>query len=307
MSVQFKVVIESVKKKSISPQVEAGAYEKLWLDPKITTFKKFNDHLKGHGYIYPSEAIKEQEAYQYFQKVAENLNQKLGEEQWGLRVKGTVDYPQALEDAVHPISILYYQGAWDLAFTESVAVVGTRKPSDEGRQRTQKIVKWLIEKGYTVASGLAEGVDTLVHRTALALGGQTFAVIGTPLSECYPKENSGLQHRLGNDFLVISQVPVLRYYSQTYKVNRFFFPERNKTMSALTKATIIIEAGETSGTLTQADAAIKQGRKVFILDSCFQKPALTWPLKFEKRGAIRIRGVEDLERELGPANETSKD
>jgi DNA processing protein len=307
MGMPFEAVIQAIKKNTISPQVEAGAYEKLWLDPNITTFKRFSDYLKGHGYTHPSEAVSEQDAYQCFQKVAENLNQKLGEEQWGVRIRGTADYPASLEEAEHPLSVIYYQGCWDLAFTDSVAVVGTRSPSEEGKQRTKKIVQWLVENGYTIASGLAEGVDTVAHRTALALGGRTFAVIGTPLSEFYPKENSGLQHRIANDFLIISQIPVLRYYNQTFKVNRFFFPERNKTMSALSKATIIVEAGETSGTLTQADAAIKQGRKVLILDNCFQNQALTWPEKYVKKGAIRIHGIEDLKQELSTANEVSKD
>jgi hypothetical protein len=82
--------------------------------------------------------------------------------------------------------------------------------------------------------------------------------------------------------------------------NRYFFPERNITMSALTEATIIVEAGETSGTLIQARAALQQGRKLFILDSCFTNPALTWPEKFVKRGAIRVRDYDDIKTALAP-------
>lgn len=296
----------ALSKNYISPQIETGAYEKLWLDQQITTFKLFNERLKSCRATLPSEVVSEQEAFKTFQQAANLLNQKLGDEEWGVRVKGTADYPASLEDAEHPLSVFYYQGMWDLAFTDSVAVVGTRKATKEGEKRTQKIVQWLVENGYTIASGLAEGIDTIAHRTALALGGKTFAVIGTPLCEAYPKSNSGLQQRLAKDFLVISQVPVLRYYSQSYKINRFFFPERNKTMSALTKATIIVEAGETSGSLTQADAAFKQGRKVLILDSCFQNSSLTWPDKYHAKGAIRVKGEEDLERALGKANAISK-
>ena len=77
-------------------------------------------------------------------------------------------------------------------------------------------------------------------------------------------------------------------------VNRLFFPERNITMSALTQATVIVEAGETSGTLIQARAAFKQGRKLFILDSNFQNPKLTWPRRFEEQGAIRVRDFDDI-------------
>ncbi|EFK6515218.1 DNA-processing protein DprA, partial [Escherichia coli] len=96
----------------------------------------------------------------------------------------------------------------------------------------------------------------------------------------------------------ISQVPFHRYLEQDYRSNRIFFPERNVTMSALTEATIIIEASETSGTLTQARAALAQGRKLFILESCFRNPSITWPARFEAQGAIRVRNYEDIRRHL---------
>jgi DNA processing protein len=96
----------------------------------------------------------------------------------------------------------------------------------------------------------------------------------------------------------VSQVPVLRYKSQGPNWNRLFFPERNKTMSALTEATIIVEASETSGTLIQARAALDQGRKLFILESNFGNSAITWPAKYEKLGAIRVREFADIERQF---------
>jgi len=179
-----------------------------------------------------------------------------------------------------------------------VAVVGTRQVSSEGAARTRKLVRALVEHDFTIVSGLAQGVDTIAHQTAIDCGGRTIAVIGTPISEVYPKENAELQRRIASGYLLVSQVPVLRYKAQGANVNRFFFPERNKTMSALSEATIIIEAGETSGTLTQARAALAQGRKLFILESNFRNPAISWPAKFEKQGAIRVREVEDILREF---------
>jgi DNA processing protein len=116
-------------------------------------------------------------------------------------------------------------------------------------------------------------VDTAAHETAIAAGGRTIAVIGTPLSHVYPRTNTELQRKIARDFLLISQVPVKRYETRTTGKNRLFFPERNITMSALTEATVIVEAGETSGTLIQARAALQQGRKLFILDSCFPQRA----------------------------------
>lgn len=141
-------------------------------------------------------------------------------------------------------------------------------------------------------------MDTIAHQTAIECGGRTIAVIGTPISEVYLKENADLQRHLAEQFLVVCQVPVLRYKAQGPNGNRLFFPERNKTMSALTEATVIVEASETSGTLIQAKAALDQGRKLLILDSNFSNPDITWPARFEKLGAIHVREFEDIHREL---------
>ena len=91
---------------------------------------------------------------------------------------------------------------------------------------------------------------------------------------------------------------MVRYERPNPTQNRIFFPERNITMSALTEATVIVEAGETSGTLVQARHALKQKRKLFILESNFHNPSLTWPHRFEERGAIRVRDYEDIREHL---------
>ena len=93
---------------------------------------------------------------------------------------------------------------------------------------------------------------------------------------------------------MISEVPVGKYYSHDWRFNRGWFPQRNATMSALTEATVIVEASETSGTLTQARAALYQGRKLFILNSCFERPDITWPRRFAELGAVRVRRMEDI-------------
>ncbi len=90
----------------------------------------------------------------------------------------------------------------------------------------------------------------------------------------------------------------MRYESQDYRLNRLFFPERNIVMAALTQATVIVEAGQTSGTLVQARAALKQGRKVFILDSCFRDPDLSWPERLASKGAIRVFQYDDIRSAL---------
>src|SRR5699024_9863913 len=156
-------------------------------------------------------------------------------------------------------------------------VVGTRKVSEDGAARTRKLVRSLVEHDFTIVSGLAEGVDTIAHQTAIDTGGRTIAVIGTPLSENYPKQNKALQEHIARHFPFISQVPVLPYQAQHSRLHRCFVPERNKTMSALSDATVIVEANQTSGTLTQARAALQQGLKLFILENNFQIPDITSP------------------------------
>jgi DNA processing protein len=164
--------------------------------------------------------------------------------------------------------------------------------------RDRRLTRALVQDGFTVVAGLAAGIDTEAHTAAIEAGGQTIGVLGTPLGEYYPRENCALQDQLARRFLVISQVPVVRYAEQTPRANRLFFPERNATMSALTEATLIVEAGETSGTLIQARAALEQGRKLLILDSCFRQ-GLAWPEKYVARGAIRVRDYDDVARALG--------
>ncbi len=138
----------------------------------------------------------------------------------------------------------------------------------------------------------------MAHETAIEADGRTIAVSGTPLTHACPKENAGLQHTIAEKFLVVSQVPVKRYESRDHRPNRYFFPERNATMSALTEATIIVEAGETSRTLIQARAALDQGRKLFILYSFFQDTRLSWPNKNAEEGAIRVRDYDDIGQHL---------
>ena len=271
--------------RAISPLRELGAYEALW-DKPDTTFKTLSEKFAARPDALPSDFVPAAKAREYADFVQRRF-QEAEVTRYGVRVHGAGEYPQKLRDAAHPIELLYYQGWWDLAVSRSVAVVGTRNPTRDGIARTKKLVKALVKDDFTIVSGLAAGIDTVTHETAIAEGGRTIAVIGTPLSEVYPRENAPLQRKIASEFLVITQVPVKRYERQDYRKNRLFFPERNITMSALTEATIIVEAGETSGTLIQARAALQQGRELFILDNCFRK-GLSWPQKFADKGAVRV-------------------
>lgn len=276
----------------ISPGREMGAYEALWLEDRAT-FKTIADRFKADPTALPSDFVEPSRADKAAQDAFDLLRSK-GVRKFGVRVNHAGDYPLKLRDARHPVELLYFQGAWELTETRSVAIVGSRKATDEGKARASRLAKALCKRNFTIVSGLAEGIDTASHTAAIEADGQTIAVVGTPLGECYPKSNRGLQDKIARDFLLISQVPVLRYEKQAVPQNRLFFPERNVTMSALTEATIIVEASDTSGTLTQARAALHQGRKLFILDSCFLRTDISWPARFQALGAIRVKEPEDI-------------
>jgi len=281
---------------AIDAALELGAYEQLWMKDGAS-FRSLADRCSRDANIRPSDLIDAGEARRTGARIIDRFRSTLAGK-FNVRLHGELEYPVRLREATHPVELLYYQGSWDLIHTRSVAVVGTREPSDDGRARARKMVKALVEDGFTIASGLARGIDTVAHRTAIEAGGRTIAVLGTPLDEHYPAENAELQALIAREHLVVTQVPVERYAVQNPRSNRFFFPERNKTMSALTEATIIIEAGETSGTLVQAREALKQGRKLFILNSAFENSRLTWPERFEKQGAIRVRDYDDVRQRL---------
>lgn len=282
---------------SISPFKELGAYEALWLEAG-GNFKSIAERVEKDPTALPSDFVSAGAAANC---AAEALSafKKRGVHRFGVRVHHAGDYPVKLRDAQHPVELLYYQGSWELTETRSIAIVGSRKPSEAGLERTRRIAKESVESRFTVVSGLATGIDRAAHQAAIDNKGATIAVLGTPLGVYYPKENEDLQKRIAEEFLVISQVPMLRYLRQHPPQNKFFFPARNVTMSALTEATVIVEASDTSGTLIQARAALQQKRKLFILDSCFERKDISWPAKYEAQGAIRVKKSSDIWDALG--------
>jgi DNA processing protein len=280
----------------INPLREAAAYESLWLSDGAW-FKSIAELFVQNVGAVPSELVPPATTDEIYAKLYALLRDRLPNV--GIRVHGAGEYPAKLRDADHPVELLYYRGNWELVSTRGVAVVGTRDPSPDGAENARRIARMLVKNDFTVVSGLAKGIDTAAHTASLEAGGRTIAVIGTPLSEVYPKENADLQEQIARHHLLVSQVPFLRYENQHYKANSLFFPARNVTMSALTEATVIVEAGNTSGTLVQARAALAQGRKLFILDSCFRNPSLTWPERLEAKGAIRVTRPSQIIEELG--------
>lgn len=198
------------------------------------------------------------------------------------------DFPSKLSVWANPTEVLYIKGKREYLDSDCVAVVGSRAATDEGRMRAFRLSKILTENEYCVSSGLALGIDASAHIGALRLGGKTIAVIGTPINKYYPKENEQLQDMVAQQGAVISQFSPIR---PTQKLN---FPQRNELMSAFSLATVIVEASETSGALTQARFCLKQGRKLFIMQNQIEKKELTWPKEYLKKGAHALKSVEDL-------------
>jgi DNA processing protein len=160
-----------------------------------------------------------------------------------------------------------------------VSIVGSRNASSEGLQRARALSRSLAEHDIIVVSGLAAGVDRAAHEAAIESGGHTIAVLGTPLDQSYPRENAELQERIGRDHLLVSQFAI------GYPVQPKNFPIRNRTMALLTDATVIVEAGEKSGTLHQGWEALRLGRLLFLLESVVNDASLSWPAEMIGYGA----------------------
>jgi DNA processing protein len=139
-----------------------------------------------------------------------------------------------------------------------------------------------------VFSGLATGIDTNAHLGALEGGGNTVAVLGTPIVRSYPRENETLQQRIAKVGTLVSQ------FAPGTATTRASFPIRNATMSGLALGTVVIEASETSGALIQARRCLEQNRKLFIPQSAIENKSISWPKKFEQRGAIVFRTIGEL-------------
>lgn len=153
---------------------------------------------------------------------------------------------------------LFAAGDRRLLDAAAVAVVGTRAPSAEGLAHARSIAAALARAGFVVLSGLALGIDAAAHRAALAAGGRTIAVIGTPLERAYPSAHATLQATIARDHLVLSP------FARGAAVTRGNFPQRDRVLAALAVAVVVVEAGDGSGTLHTANEALRLGRLLLV-------------------------------------------
>jgi len=275
---------------AISPLKELLAYETLWARDG-SSVKKISNTLKDIS--LPSKVDFSLIDLEVQNKIRDFMNKT--KKNFSIITAQNYQYSKKLKDLEHQIKFLYYRG--DLGLLESpkkISIVGTRNITQDGIKRTKQLSKYLTKEGYTIVSGLAKGVDTIAIEEAIKNKGNVIGVIGTPINKYYPEENKDLQEHIAQKHLLLSHVPIYKYENQSFDTKKYYFPERNTIMAAISDATIIVEASDTSGTRTQARACLFMKRKLFILNSCFENPNIKWPYTYEKKGAIRVRNLNDI-------------
>ena len=201
------------------------------------------------------------------------------------------DYPTNLRLVFNLPPFLFVRGTLQPDDVYSVAVVGTRNPSETGVARAALMSRLLTERNVTVVSGLARGIDTAAHEAALGAGGRTVAVIGTGICRYYPSENRKLTDRIAEQGAVVSQ------FWPDAPPATYTFPRRNATMSGIAQGTVVIEASSTSGAKMQARLALEHGKRVFLLQSLVDEHE--WARKYsQRRGAVVVNDVDDVVRSM---------
>ncbi|SEP56758.1 DNA-processing protein DprA [Piscibacillus halophilus] len=200
------------------------------------------------------------------------------------------DYPDSLKTIPDPPLILYWKGNIDIIKSKKISVIGSRDPSSFAQKKVNLFVNSLLKNRVTVVSGLAYGIDSMAHSYTLSNGGFTIAVIGFGFNHIYPKEHMNLFQQISNHGLVLSE------YHPNTKAKKWHFPERNRIISGLSAATLIIEAAERSGTMITADQALEQGKEVFVVpDSIFLNQAQGC-LKLIQEGATPLIHPNELDQ-----------
>jgi len=209
--------------------------------------------------------------------------------------KSSKEYPKILREIVNAPKQLYVRGELPKNHEMNFAIVGTRAASEYGKTLAFKIAKELAELGFNIVSGLALGIDTQAHLGALAGGGKTIAVLGSGTLDAsiFPKENLALVKKI-----VDSGGAVISEYEPQAKSEIWYFPERNRIVSGLSRGALVVEAPEKSGALITARLALEQNREVFAIPgSVFSKNSIG-ANNLIKSGAKMVTSVDDILEEL---------
>lgn len=198
------------------------------------------------------------------------------------------DYPRRLREINQAPPVLFIKGAINVEDDWAVAVVGTRRVTPYGRQVAAEIARFLAQNGVTVVSGLARGVDAIAHQSALQNGGRTIAVLGSGVDVIYPPEHRKLGLEIAQQGAIVSDYPV---GTQPDGVN---FPPRNRIISGLSLATVVVEAGEKSGALITAEFAVEQGRDVFAVPGSILTPQSEGTNRLIEQGARPLLKMSEI-------------
>ena len=211
-----------------------------------------------------------------------------------LMVLGDGDYPHALLHSADPPLLLYLQGDAGLLARPSLAIVGSRQPSAQGRDNAHRFARELAAQGWTIVSGLAAGIDAAAHEGALAAGGQTIAVVGTGIDLVYPTRHRALAQRITEQGLLVSELPLGAPPLAAH------FPQRNRIIAGLARGTLVVEAALRSGSLITARLAAECGREVMAVPGSILSPQSAGCHALIRQGAALVESPEQVVEELGP-------
>lgn len=205
---------------------------------------------------------------------------------------GWPGYPAPLAAVSAPPPLLYFRGAWTEADASAIGIVGSRACTAYGRKMAEQLSRDLVRAGFTIVSGLARGIDGVAHRAALDAGGRTVAVLAGGLSEIYPPEHADLAAEVATRGALVTETPM------TVAPQPGMFPARNRIISGLSRAVIVVEANAKSGALITATHAGEQGREVFAVPGAVDSAASAGCLELIRKGARLIRNADDVIEDL---------
>ncbi|MBY0524910.1 MAG: DNA-processing protein DprA [Gemmataceae bacterium] len=209
-----------------------------------------------------------------------------------LLAPGAQDYPPTLVNIPDAPHLLYLRGTLETRDANAVGIVGSRHCTAYGRRVAERLAAELVRAGCTVISGLARGIDGCAHRGALQAGGRTLAVLAGGLSKIYPPEHKELADQVSASGGLISEA------AMTMEPMAGMFPARNRIISGMSRAVVIVEAAQKSGALITATHAAEQGRPVFAVPGPVDNVASAGTNELIRKGAVLVRGAEDILEEL---------
>jgi len=224
----------------------------------------------------------------------ENDDQWLAAARHRIIPQGDDDFPQLLDEIPNPPHLLYVDGDPEILHLPALAIVGSRNPSKGGERNAFEFARHLATVGFTIVSGLAQGIDTAAHRGALAAGGKTIAFLGHGIDRIYPASNKDLAEEIAAYGALVSEFPLGTHPGREH------FPQRNRLISGLSLGTLVVEAARRSGSLITARLAAEQGREVFALPGSIHNPLARGCHELIRQGGKLVETSDDIVSELAP-------